>query len=111
MYLQDRNLQFAASDAAQLLQPLLETKLKEAASTAGWPENIVRALTVDFDGSNLLVKYPDELASDIDDLEYGKPYGLPNPVIRPFIYDSENYVKEVLVSRTLDLILDAKEVF
>ena len=110
MYSQDRNLQFAASDAAQILQPLLADKLQEDARAAAWPERIVSALTVTFDGNNLLVKYPDELASEIDDLEYGKPYGLPNPVLRPFAYSSESYIADVLVSRTLDLILDAEGV-
>lgn len=107
----DRDLQFAASDAAHFLQPILQDNLTELATTAGWPANIVAALVVDFDGSSLSVKYPDELANEIDDLEYGKPFGVPNSVIRPFVYDSEPYIKEVLVCRTLDLILDTEEVF
>ena len=111
MYSRDRDLQFAATDAAYFLKPLLQDNLSEAATTAGWPESIVKSLTVDFNGETLLVKYPDELASEIDDLEYGKPYGVPNPVIRSFVYNSEPYIREVLVCRTLDLILDAEEVF
>lgn len=111
MPLRSRDLQFAASDAAHFLQPILQDNLISAATAAGWPTNIVSSLTVDFNGESLLVKYPDELASDIDDLEYGKPFGLPNPVIRPFVYNSEPYIREVLVCRTLDLILDAEEVF
>jgi hypothetical protein len=110
MHSQDRSLQFAATDAAQILQPLLEENLQEAARTADWPENIVNSLTVDFDGDNLLIKYPDELAGEIDDLEYGKPYGLPKPALRSFIYSSEAYIKDVLALRTLDLILDAEGV-
>lgn len=106
-----RDLQFAATDAAHFLQPILQKNLQEDAATAGWPANIVQSLTVDFDGSNLSVKYPDELADQIDDLEYGKPFGLPNAVIRPFVYSSEPYIRDVLVTRTLDLILDAEEVF
>lgn len=111
MYSDDRNLQFVASDAARLLQPLLEQHLQDTAEAANWPENIIKSLSVVFDGENLLVKYPDELSAEIDDLEYGKPFGLPNPVIRPFIYSSEDYIKEILVVRTLDLILDAEGVF
>jgi hypothetical protein len=111
MYSRNRDLQIAATDAAQFLKPVLQDKLNEDAKAAGWPENIVNSLTVDFNGDSLLVKYPDELASEIDDLEYGKPYGVPNPVIRSFIYGSEPYIREVLVCRTLDLILDASEVF
>jgi hypothetical protein len=110
MYSKERDLLFVVSDAARLLQPILEKNLQDAAAASDWPENIVKSLTVSFDGSNLLVNYPDELAAEIDDLEYGKPYGLPQPVIRPFIYDSESYVTEVLVGRALDLILDAEGV-
>ena len=111
MYSRDRDLQFAATDAAHFLKPILQDNLIEAATTAGWPEHIVRSLTVDFNGESLLVKYPEELVQEIDDLEYGKPFGLPNPVIRSFVYNSEPYIREVLVCRTLDLILDAEEVF
>jgi hypothetical protein len=106
-----RDLQFAATDAAHFLKPVLQDNLIDTATTAGWPANIIASLTVDFDGENLSVKYPEELSSEIDDLEYGKPFGLPNPVIRPFVYGSEPYIREVLVCRTLDLILDAEEVF
>jgi hypothetical protein len=108
---QRSDLQFAASDAAHILQPILEENLRDTAKTAGWPDRIINSLIVDFDGESLLVKYPDELASEIDDLEYGKPYDVPKPVIRSFVYGSESYIKEVLVCRTLDLILDAEEVF
>lgn len=111
MPLSDRDMQFAVSDAAHFLKPILQSNLTSDATTAGWPANIVSALVVDFDGSNLSVKYPDELANQIDDLEYGKPFGLPNPVLRPFVYRSETYIEDVIVSRTLDLVLDMKEVF
>lgn len=110
MYSQDVNIQNIATDAARLLQPVLEDNLKEFAETAGWPANIVKALSVDFNGDNLLVKYPEELSDQIDDLEYGKMYGVPNPAIRPFIYNSESYIKDVLAVHTLALILDAEEV-
>lgn len=106
-----RELQFVATDAAHFLTPILQEKLRELAETSGWPTNVVNALVVDFDGNNLSIKYPDEMSDEIDDLEYGKPFGLPNSVIRSFVYNSEPYIKEVLVSRTLDLILDASEVF
>jgi len=111
MQLNDRDLQFVVTDAAHFLKPMLQENLQELAETAGWPENVVKSLSIDFDGNSLSVKYPDEMSEEIDDLEYGKTFGLPNSVIRPFIYRSDSYIKEVLVSRTLDLILDASEVF
>lgn len=111
MYSKDRDLQFVASDAAQYLQPILQSNLRKRAEDSGWPENIISSLSVDFDGERLLVKYPSSLSNEIDDLEYGKPYGLPNPVIRPFKYRSEDVIQEVLLKRTLDLILDVEGMF
>jgi hypothetical protein len=111
MQSQNVNAQAAASDAALILQPLLQENLQKAAEAAAWPAKIVSALVVDFDGSDLLIKYPDELASEIEDLEYGKPFGVPNSVFRPFMYDSESYIADVLVGRTLDLILDGEGIF
>ena len=93
-----------------MLRPVLEENLKKFAQTAGWPPNIVNSLSIDFNGDDLLVKYPDEMSDEIDDLEYGKPYSVPKAAIRPFIYDSEAYIKDVLATHALGLILDEAEV-
>jgi hypothetical protein len=89
---------------------MLEENLKEFAETAGWPPNIVNSLSIDFNGDDLLVKYPDEMSNEIDDLEYGKPYSVPKAAIRPFIYSSESYIKDVLAVHALGMILDAEDV-
>ena len=111
MYSKDRDLQFVASDAAQYLQPILQNNLRKMAEDSGWPVNIVSSLSVDFDGERLSVRYPDSMSNEVDDLEYGKPYGLPNPVIRPFKYRSEGVIQSALLERTLDLILDVEGMF
>jgi hypothetical protein len=107
----ENELQFAVSDAARTLRPQLEENLQEAAEAAGWPEKVIAALTVDFDGTSLVVNYPDELSAEIDDLEYGAPYKLPKSAIRPFIARSGPYIKDVLASVTLDDLLEMEEVF
>lgn len=111
MYSRDRNLQAATSEAANTLQPMLEDRLKGLAKAASWPEKVISALTVDFDGSNLIIKYPDNMAEEIDDLEYGKPYGLPNPVFYPFITRNQDLIQDVLALNTLDFIMETEEVF
>lgn len=110
MSLSAESLQLIATDTARRLQASLTENLKEYAEEAGWPPHVIGALTVDFDGSDLSVKYPDTMSDEIDDLEYGKPFGLPTPAIRPFIYNSENYIKDILAENVIALLLDAKEV-
>ena len=107
----ESELQFAASDAAHTLRPQLEEQLQYAAETAGWPERIVLGLSVDFDGTSLIVNYPDEIATDVENLEYGAEFKLPNPVIRPFIARSGGYIKDVLATVTLDDLIEMEEVF
>jgi hypothetical protein len=107
---QNSSSQSIATGTARILKPMLEEKLKETAQTAGWPPNIVNAISIDFNGDDLLVKYPEELSDEIDDLEYGKPYSVPKAAIRPFIYSSEAYIKDVLAVHALGMILDAEEV-
>lgn len=85
--------------------------LRTEAASAGWPDYIVDSIFVDFDGSSLFINYPDQLSDEIDDLEYGKPYGLPNPVIRPFTSRSESIITQVLANVTLDEVIEMEGVF
>lgn len=110
MSLSDKTIQAIATDTAHRLQPILQSNLQDYVQEAGWPPHLISAVTVDFDGSNLSVKYPDELANEVDDLEYGKPYSVPKPAIRPFIYNSEAYIKDMLAENVIALLLDAEEV-
>ena len=107
---QNSSSQSIATGTARILQPILEENLKEFAQTAGWPPKVVNALSIDFNGDDLLVKYPEEMSDEIDDLEYGKPYSVPKAAIRPFIYNSESYIKDVLAIHALGMILDAEDV-
>lgn len=107
---ENQNSNLAAQIAYEMI-PTLTDYLRTTAETAGWPENVIRALSVEFDGNNVYVDYPDNFANIIDDLEYGKPYGLPNPVIYPFIMRSMPYVSDVFSNTALDEIMDMEEVF
>jgi len=90
------------NDAAYRIVPILNERLKTAASDAGWPIHIVESLSVDYDGEVVYVRVPPAYEEEVDNLEYGTPYGLPNAVIGPFIARSENVIKEVLLSIALD---------
>ena len=68
-----------------LLEPLT-IQLRSLAESSGWPANIINSISVIADEDyNLHVDKPDELKEEIDDLEYGAEFGLPNAVIRPFL--------------------------
>jgi hypothetical protein len=96
------NLDEAVSILAQRAIPDLTEQLQNSATTAGWPEEIVDSLSIRFDGENLRVHYPEKLANQIEDLEYGKIFGLPNPAIRPFISRSKAYIESVTAEAFLE---------
>jgi len=102
MITDEDNLDEAVSILAQRVVPDLTEQLQSSATTAGWPEEIVYSLSIRFDGENLRVHYPEKLASQIEDLEYGKIFGLPNPAIRPFISRSKAYIENVTAEAFLN---------
>lgn len=105
------SLDAVVSDAAFYLIPELTEELKATAKTSGWPKTAIDALSVSFDGSNLSVDYPPQLAKMIEDLEYGNGSDLPNSVIRAFIYRSGDTVKSVLAGRSISNLFESEGVF
>lgn len=105
------NVDTLASDAAYLLTPILEYNLRIAADAGGWPDDIIKQLTVEYDNGNLSIGYPDNLTQQVQDLEYGKEGAPPKPVLRNFIYRTDSYVKEILANQTVDLLMEYEEVF
>ena len=105
------NLEAIVADAAFYLIPQLTEELKNTAKTSGWPKAAIDVLSVSFDGSNLSVDYPPQLARMIEDLEYGNGSDLPNSVIRSFIYRSGDTVKSVLANRSVVNLFESEEVF
>ena len=99
------------SDAAYYLNKELDPELKAAAKTAGWPKEIVDALSVQFDGEDIFVAYPPQLESQIDNLTYGTGPISPNPVILPFRNRSSDTVKSVLANRVVSNLFQLEEVF
>lgn len=68
--------QRAATDATQAL--------RAHAHSNDWPGNLTRSLKVVHDNGALRVDYPQYLADDIENLEYGTPSTPPNAVLRTF---------------------------
>lgn len=94
------SLDAETNDAAYSIVPILNNRLMTAASDAGWPKDAIEALSVDYDGETVYVRVSPDYQDKVDDLEYGTPFGLPNPVIGPFISRSDNIIKEILLNKT-----------
>lgn len=104
-------LDAVVSDAANTLIPQLTSELQTLAKTSGWPDVVVNSLSVTFDGSNLVVSYPKELSTAVDNLEYGNQSDMPNAVIRSFVYRSGETLKSVLANRSVTNLLELEGVF
>ena len=79
------NVNSLVNDAVSALIDKYTPALKNMASDAGWPQNLVDALEITYVRGNIIITYPDQLSQEIEDLEYGIPQGIPNSVIRPFM--------------------------
>jgi hypothetical protein len=81
----------AVHEVTQLLQQAHDhaahdatLRLQEHARGHGWPSHLVSALRVEHDNGSLQINYPDHLAGEIEDLEYGTPSTGPHAVLRTF---------------------------
>lgn len=98
-------------DTAYYLIPQLTEELRATAKNSGWPKDVIDALTVTFDGSNIIVDYPKQISQLVDNLEYGNGSNLPNSVIRSFIYRSGDTVKSVISDRSVSNLFELEGVF
>jgi hypothetical protein len=92
----------------QGLAPQFTKELRSLALSVGWPPNVVSQLTVKVTSKDINVEYPDAIASDVNNLEYGT-YGIPpKPVLRTFLDKRgdllPNELAEPLVDELMELI-------
>lgn len=107
----DKNIEVAASDAAYNLIPQLESLLAISADDMGWPDSVISQLTISYDDGKLTLTYPEDIAKQVDDLEYGAEENPPRALIRNFTRRAENAIQKSLANNTLDLLLEMQEVF
>lgn len=88
-----KNANSILQDASEQIITQLTPKLRNMASDAGWPSEIVESLSLVYSGGSIVVDYPKEFSQKIEDLEYGYADAPPNSVIRTFSlrYESEAY--------------------
>lgn len=102
MHLRNVSLNELSEQAAQeLLRPLTK-ELRLLALSSGWPAEAIKSLTVALDDTyTLYVDYPEDIRETVENLEYGDINGLPNAVIRPFIFRAPKIIEEYIKASML----------
>ena len=96
--------------AAEKLASAFTQTLKSKASTSGWPKDIVKELSVVYEGRLIRVDYPDELEETIDKLEYGNFDHPAMAVIRPLQTGVDEAAYNAFQDAICDFLFD-NEVF
>ena len=89
----------ALVQAAERLTP----QFRQQALDAGWPSQIVMQMTVEEQDGDLYINYPPDIASQVDDLEYGSSTTPPNAVIRIFMADHTDGTNDIFESAFEDI--------
>jgi hypothetical protein len=92
----------ALKDAAKRLTP----EFHRQALDAGWPSDVVMHMTVEEEDGDLYINYPPDIASRVDDLEYGTPISPPNAVIRIFMADHAEGADDIFESAFEDVAVE-----
>lgn len=99
------------SDAAYYLLPTLNKEFKAMAQAATWPKEVIDQMEIQFDGEEIYISYPDGIAKQVVNLEYGNGSDRPNSVIRSFIYRVDPMIKRAIGSRLIENVIDDEGVF
>jgi len=84
-----------ASDALKRAAERLTPEFRQEALDAGWPAQIVMQLTVEEVDGELSVQYPENISSEVEDLEYGTPETVPTALIRNFMFRHSEGVQDI----------------
>lgn len=84
----------------------LTSHLQEHARLSGWPEHIASALSVTHSNGHYSATYPEHLASDVFDLEYGTQSSPPSGVIRRFSNRSEGMLGGLHAEEAMSYLFD-----
>ena len=96
--------------AAEKLASTFTQTLKSKAAASGWPKEVVKELSVVYEGKSIHVKYPTNLEEVIDRLEYGNFDHPPMAVIRPFQTEVNEAAFNAFQDAACDFLFD-NEVF
>ena len=95
-----------ASKSLIKIQNELTNLLRVDAVLALWPKNIASKLKVVITKSEIIITYPNNLAQQVEDLEYGSKETTPLPVFRRFIAKHGNVISNNIADSTLNFLVD-----
>ena len=92
--------------ASKTLDKPLTQALRKDAISAGWPVALTKKLRVVMTDSSMDVEYPEDIATRIEDLEYGDGDAPPMPVFRKFAKANKTKIENALVDTSIDYLFD-----
>ena len=99
-------IQNAAIDVAKKAAEYLTPKLRDAATAANWPSDVVISLTVKSDKGALYIDYPETFEERINNLEYGEVGQSPNAVFRPFFARYSEHLEELMSDAVVNILAE-----
>ena len=80
----------------------LTAAIRKDAIASGWPIKYASALSVKVVKATVKIEYPDALAAEIEDLEYGTQDSSPRPVIRVFMNKHGDIISDAIAEASVD---------
>lgn len=96
----------AAKDAAQKSALKLTPVLRNMASQAGWPGEVILELSVKAKDANIYIDYPEALDSTIQNLEYGEEKGTHKAALRPFMARYAAHLEQEVSESIVDILTE-----
>ena len=87
-----------------ILSSSFTPELRSMARGSEWPARAAYDMEINYVNGNLDLQYSQEMAEEIENLEYGDINSLPRSVIRPFIYSAQPKIEEAYEVHALDLL-------
>jgi hypothetical protein len=94
--------------ASKTLNKPLTQALRKNALSAGWPVSLTKRLRVVMTDSSMDIEYPEDIATRIEDLEYGDGTTPPMPVFRKFAKNNKLTLEDALVDVTTEYLFDSE---
>jgi len=95
----------ALIDVTKKAADSLTPKLREAATAANWPSDVVVSIAVKADKDSLYIDYPETFEERINNLEYGEVNQSPNAVFRPFFAKYSTYLEEFIGTAMANMLV------
>jgi hypothetical protein len=96
-----------AANSLKALQSSLTKELQSDALSAGWPKMYANSLSVRINKSNIYIDYSEQLAQDIEDLEYGSESQPPKPILRLFIDRHSEDFQNIFAESSVNYLFDS----